>query len=98
MNGLLNYQPSNSAVYYVPPKRVNWVRMAVGFVVAAALAALGAVLYVVVLPKVGSIYLRLGTVAAAAVATGLLGVIPVRMGRVRSPVVAAFMGAVLAIG
>jgi hypothetical protein len=93
----LGYQARNSAIYYTPPVRIRVGRTVVGFMVAAAAAVVGAVLYAKLQPALGGVYLRLGQVFAGAVAVGLLGMVPVSYGKVRIPVVAAFIGAAISL-
>jgi hypothetical protein len=97
MPDLLNYQPSSSAVYYTPPKRIDVTRTVVGFTAAAVLAAIGAFIYAHIQPELNSLYLRVGAVAVAGGAVAGLAVVPVRYGRVRIPFVAALLGALLAL-
>ena len=96
MPDLLAYRPSDSAMFYRPPSRVDVGRTVVGFTFAAVLVAAAAYLYGLGLPEVTALLPRLATVVVTAVVVGLLAGIPVRYGRVRVPVLAAAMGAVLA--
>jgi len=93
----LNYRPSDSAVYYVAPSGIHVRRTIVGFVIAAVLAIIGGCVYGRIQPRLNILYVRGGAVLVAAGAVALLGLIPVRYGRVRIPVVAAFCGAFLAL-
>src|SRR5437867_618929 len=97
MADLLSYRPSNSAVYYQPPKRLDIGRTLLGFVIAAALTAAGAFLYAYLLPQLKYITLRAGAAVSAAVAVGVISVMAVRFGKVRIPMVATFIGAILAL-
>jgi len=97
VSDLLNYQPSRSAVYYTPPERLDVRRTVWAFVLAAALASAGAFAYARLQPRLTSPYLRVGAVAAAATAVAGLALIPVRVGRVRVPGLAAAIGALLAL-
>jgi hypothetical protein len=93
----LQYQPSNSAVYYTPPQRVDVARALVGTVGAVALAIIGAILYAKFLPDVTYIVLRCGAFAGAALGAGILGMCAVHFGRVRVPVIAASIGALVGL-
>ena len=97
MADALNYQPSNSAVYYTPPRRIYLWRTIIAFAGAAGAAMLGAFFYARIQPELNNFYLRVGAVVAAAIAVGALGYAPVHFGKVRLPVVAAFLGAALAM-
>src|SRR5438132_691581 len=94
---VLNYRPSTSAVYYTPPTRFDFRRTAFGLLIAATLAALGAIGYAEIQPNLQSPYLRVGGVAVASGATALLALIPTRYGRVRIRMLAAFLGATLGL-
>ena len=96
-HNLLNYRPSNSAVYYTPPKKIHLGRTLIGFLGTAVAVALGSFLYAKVQPHLLDLHVRVGAVVVAALAVGGLCVIPIRYGRVRIPLVAAFIGAVLAL-
>lgn len=97
MSMQLNYRASNSAMYYTPERRIYLIRATLAFVVAALGAIAGGFVYARLQPNLTSPYLRVGEVAAGAVAVGLLGMIPVHYGKVRLPVVAAFMGTAIAL-
>jgi hypothetical protein len=97
MSDSLNYQPSNSAVYYTPPKRIDILRTVLGFVGAAVAAAVGGFIYGQIQPGLHSFYVRVGAVVVAAGVTGLLGLLPIRFGKIRIPLVAAFIGTVIAM-
>jgi hypothetical protein len=97
MSDLLQYRPSESAIYYKPPRRVDWGRLSWGFAIALVLTIGGSIAYGRVLPKIDDAFGRIGAVIAAALAVGVLGVIAVRVGRVRIPVLAASLGAVISI-
>src|SRR5262245_16826756 len=92
-----HYRPSNSAVCYTPPKRIDVGRLIVGSLIGAAGAIAGAIAYAKLQPEMSSPYLRVGAVPAASVATGTLAMFVVRFGRVRSPVMAALIGASLGL-
>lgn len=96
MSNPLNYRASTSAMYYSPERRIQVGRTAIGFVGAAALAGVGGYIYARLQPQIENVYLRIGQLIAGAIAVGLIGILPVRYGRVRLPVVVAFMGAALA--
>lgn len=93
----LNYQPRNSAVYYTPPSRIDLGRTVIGCLIAAVAIIVGSVLYAKIQPSLHGIYLRLGEVFVGALAVGLLAMIPVHYGKVRIPLLAAFIGAGLAM-
>jgi hypothetical protein len=50
-----------------------------------------------ILPTIDVLLARVGAVLFAALAVGLLGLVPVRVGRVRIPVLAASLGAALSV-
>jgi hypothetical protein len=93
----LNYQPSHSAVYYTPPRRLNVGRTLLSFAIAMFLAVIGAFAYAKIQPALHHLLLRIGQVIAGAIIAGVISMIPADFGKVRSPVLAAFMGAVLAM-
>jgi hypothetical protein len=93
----LNYQPSNSAVHYTPPKRMDLCRTILGTAVGAMIAAAGAGLYVKVLPNLTSVVLLGVAVCVAAMATGVIGVCVVRFGKVRVQRIAVVIGTLLGI-
>jgi hypothetical protein len=97
MSNPLNYQPSNSAVYYTPPSRINVPRTLIGCLIAAAAIVIGAVIYAKLQPLMNTIYVRVAQAVVGAVAVGTLAIIPVRFGKIRIPLVAAFIGAGLAL-
>lgn len=97
MTNPLNYQPSNSAVYYTPPSRINIGRTLVGCLIAAVAIVIGSVAYAKLQPLMNTIYVRVAQAVVGAVAVGALAVIPVWFGKVRIPIVAAFIGAGLAL-
>lgn len=97
MTNPLNYQPSNSAVYYTPPSRINLGRTLIGCLIAVMAIVIGSVLYAKLQPLMNSIYVRIAQVVVGAVAVGTLAMIPVRYGKIRIPLVAAFIGAGLAL-
>ena len=93
----LNYQPRNSAVYYTPPSRIDIGRTIVACLIAALAIIIGSVAYAKVQPSLHGIYVRLGQVLVGALAVGILAMIPVHYGKVRIPLLAAFIGAGLAM-
>lgn len=93
----LNYQPRNSAVYYTPPSHVDIGRTIVGCLITAIAIIIGSVLYAKIQPSLHGIYVRLGEVFVGALAVGFLAMIPVDYGKVRIPLLAAFIGAGLAM-
>jgi hypothetical protein len=93
----LNYRPSNSAVYYVAPDRIDIRRTLWSYPLAAAGAAIGAFIYGHFQSDWNNFYLRVGALAVAAGAVGLLALIPVKVGRIRIPILAAFLGATIAL-
>ena len=93
MPDLLSYRPSDSAVYYRPPRRVDAGRTVVAFVAAVAGAAVAGGIYAVALPRVEQFVLRLGVVTVAVGVVAGLAAVPTRAGRVGVPVVAAALGA-----
>jgi hypothetical protein len=93
----LNYRASHSAVYYTPERRIHIGRAVAGFVAAAVGAIVGGFIYAELQPNLTNLYLRIGELVVGAVAVGLLGMGPVRFGKVRLPVLAAFMGAAIAL-
>lgn len=95
--GPLNYRPSHAAVYYTPPRKLDVGRTTLGFLAAALLAVVGAVIYSKVQPQIQWDKLRGIALFVVAAGVGALGMIPVRFGRVQRPVVAAAIGALLAL-
>jgi hypothetical protein len=93
----LNYSPSSSAVYYKPPKRLEIGRTIIGGIVAALVIAIGSFFYGTLFPDLRTLYLRTGAVIVGAGAVGLIALIPVHYGKVRSPLIAAFIGAFLSL-
>jgi len=93
----LNYRASHSATYYTPPSRLDVRRTLAGLAGAAALAAIGGFLYAIIQPRLEDMWVRVGAAAVAALATGLLALLPVRYGRVRSPAIASVLGALVAL-
>ncbi len=96
MPDLLPYRPSDHALFYRPPSRVDLGRTVVGYVAAAATVTGLASGYGAALPAVTSIATRMATVAAAVLMVGLAAGIPIRFGRVRIPILAAGIGVSLA--
>ena len=93
----LQYQPSTSAIHYTPPARIDIRRTILYFLLAALLGCTGAIIYAKILPNLSNPLLRGSAPIAAAGAMALIALIPVRSGRVRIPVAAAFLGALLAL-
>src|SRR3954451_7143694 len=97
MADALNYQPSHSAVYYTEPKRVDIFRTICAALVAALVAIAGAAAYGHFEPNLDNVFVRGGAVCAAAIATGILGMLVVKVGRVRVPHIATLVGACLGL-
>src|SRR4051812_14153564 len=93
----LNYRPSNSAVYYTAPARIDLLRTIAGTALATVFAIGGAVLYAKRLPDVSNLILRGGAVCAASISVGVIGFIAVQIGRIRIPAVAALLGVMLGL-
>jgi len=93
----LNYQPSTSAVYYTPKRRVHLVSVIGLYLVSMAGIVIGSIVYARLQPQIRNAYGRLIEVAIGAAAVGWLGALPSRHGRVRIPLLAAFIGASLAL-
>lgn len=94
---LLNYRPSPSAVYYRPPKRLEFRRTLFSLVTAAVAVVVGAALYAKILPQLSHLAFRGGAVVAAAIAIGVAATAVVRYGKVCSPIVAASIGTSLSL-
>ncbi len=94
---LLTYQPSHSAVHYTPPSTFNPKRT-FGLTLAALVCAIiGGLVYAAIQPKLHHLFFRTGAVAVAAVVVGVLGGYTVRRAHVELPVLAAFIGALIAM-
>lgn len=93
----LNYQPSHSAVYYTPPGRIDVMRTVAAALGAVIIAIVGAFAYAKIQPDLDSLIFRGVAVGAAAFATGALGMMVVHFGAIRIPVLAAFIGTILAM-
>ena len=93
MPDLLSYRPSDSVVYYRPPRRIYLGRAGVGLALAVTLAAAGGAAYAMVLPTISSLVPRVAAVAVAAAAVAGLAVVPAVAGRVRVPLVSTLLGA-----
>jgi hypothetical protein len=93
----LNYQPSRSAVYYTPPRRMDPQRAVVGFLVGALAGAVGGLAYALIQQQLHYMVLRIGEVVCGALAVGVIASSAVSYGRVRSPLLAAAMGAAVAM-
>ena len=97
MSEPLAYRARHSAVYYTAPKSVDRRRLAAGLLVALLVAAAGSVAYVKVERSIEVIIYRLAGAIVAAIAVGVVAMSAVSYGRVRSPVLASAVGALIAI-
>jgi len=93
----LNYHASTSAVYYTAPKSICLGRFLLASAGAIVGIVVGAFAYGQFQPGLESISTRAGAMVVAAVATGLLAMMPVRVGRVQSQMLAALVGAILSL-
>jgi hypothetical protein len=93
----LNYQPSHSAAYYTPPSRFEFQRLIPAALGTAVVISGGAIAYSKIEPNVSGLHFRLAAAAAFAVVVGVLSITPVRIGKVRSPALAATIGALLSL-
>jgi hypothetical protein len=91
----LNYRPSHSAVYYTPPRRIDIARTVVGFIAGTMAAMAGAFIYAKLQRQLHSPILRIGEMVGGALAVGIIASSVVAYGRVRLPLVAVSIGAVL---
>ena len=93
----LNYQPSHSAVYYTPPRRIDIFRTVIGFIIGVLAAVAGAFLYAKLQRQLHTSIPRIGEVIAGALAIGGIASGVVAYGRVRLPLIAVSIGTVLAL-
>ena len=93
----LNYRPSRSAAYYTPPRRIDSRRAAVSFIVGALAAAVGGVAYALIQRQLEHVLLRIGEAIAGALAIGAIASATVAYARVRVPLLASGIGALLAL-
>jgi hypothetical protein len=91
----LNYQPSHSAAYYVPPTQFDRKRLPISFLISAVVIGLAAVAYAKIQLKIELIHIRGAGAVVFALTIGVLCMASVRAGRVRSPAIAACAGALL---
>jgi hypothetical protein len=97
MSEPLNYQPSHSAAYYVPPTQFDRKRLPIAFLITAVVIGLGAVVYAKIQLNIDQIHIRGAAAVVFALAVGGVCMAPVRAGRVRSPALAACLGAILSL-
>jgi len=93
----LNYQPSNSAVYYRPPERFDRRRMLLGLPIGLAVLVGGSIAYALILPTLKDGIIHIIAAGVAALAVGIIVLCVTTYARMRSTIVAAFLGAVLSI-
>jgi hypothetical protein len=98
MAGSLNYESEFATpTYYLPPRRAEPMRTLLWTALSALLVVVGAICYGQLQPDLDDLYLRGGALAVAAGAVGLLGMMAVRGGRVRSRGLAASIGLILSL-
>lgn len=97
MAGPLNYHPRTSAVYYRPPRKVEFLPFVISFAIALVAIVVGSFFYARILPNLSNVYYRVGAWAVAFLSVGALSIIPIRFGKVQSPLVAAVVGTVLGL-
>jgi hypothetical protein len=93
----LNYQPSHSAAYYVPPSRFDLKLLLPAVVGAAIVIAVVAIAYGKIEPNIEALHFRLVAAVACAVSVGVLAMAPIRLAKVRRPAMAASIGALLSL-
>jgi hypothetical protein len=97
MTAPLEYRPSHSAVHYTPPGSFEPGRTIVGFVIAAIAVAIASIIYAKIQPHLDTLYLRAGACVCAGIALGVLALIPVRIGHIRTPAPATVCGTLLGL-
>ncbi len=97
MAELLSYRPSDSAVYYKPPKKFAAGRLIAALVFCVATALAAAWIYAYFLPPIRNLLLRMSACVGFAVSIGVISGLTVRHGKVRSQLVAACVGAVASV-
>jgi hypothetical protein len=93
----LNYQPSHSAAYYIPPSRFDLKSLVPAFFGTAVIIAAVAFAYGKIEPNIEALQFRFGAALACAIAVGVLAMVPIRLGKVRVPTIAASIGALLSL-
>ena len=97
MSEPLNYRPSNSAVYYRPLEQFNRRGLLIGLPIGVVSAVIGSAAYALILPTLrdGVVHVIAACVAAGAVA--LIAWSVSRAAKLRSPTIAAFLGAAISL-